>query len=133
MTDAALRQRQNASKTHGTYAVRDRGQEAMTPTQRSKRAELIEQFETREGVVMALRDQAVDTLILAQIAQSYCVSQTQAGKPLDKIALLRSLPAFWNSAGRALKNYLDTIPDDSKIYDLAEHVQRAMGDNGNDS
>ena len=133
MTKAAIEQRQQANRQHGTYAVRDRGNSAMTDGQRSRFAELQEQFFTRGGVVDAMRDHAVNSLLLAEIAQGYVIEEHKAGIPLDEIALLRNLPAFWNSAGRALKNYLDTIPDDSKIYDLAEHVQRAMGDNGNDS
>jgi len=99
----------------------------MTPTQRSHRAELIEQFETRQGVVTALRHQAVDTLILAQIAQSYCVSQHQQGKSLDKIPLLRNLPAFWNSAGRAMKNYLDTLPKDADRMDITDLLKGEDG------
>jgi hypothetical protein len=133
LTEADRRQKQQASRTHGVFAVRDRGQEAMTSAQRSRYAELQEQFLTRGGVVDAMRDQAVNSLLLAEIAQSYIVGEHKAGVPLDEIPLLRSIPAFWNSAGRALKSYLDNLPDDSKILDLAEHVSRAMDDNGNDS
>ena len=128
MTKAALRQRQNASKTHGTYAVRDRGQEAMTPTQRSRFAEIQEQLSDRAGAIEALKEQATHTFMLAQVAQSYCVEQYQAGKPLDRIPLLRNLPAFWNSAGRALKNYLDTLPKDIDPMDITDILK---GENGN--
>jgi hypothetical protein len=114
--------------THGVYAIRDHGPTAMTPAQRGQYAELIEQLATREGTIDALRDAAVNTVILAQVAQNYCVSMHQAGEPLDQIPLLKSLPAFWNSAGRALKVYLDTIPDDHQVLDLASHIIRGMKD-----
>ena len=40
---------------------------------------------------------------------SYVSTEHKAGVPLDDIPLLRALPAFWNSAGRALKVYLDDV------------------------
>ena len=58
---------------------------------------------------------------------------TKNGKPLDDIPLLRALPAFWNSANRALKTYLDVLPDDSEVLDLAEHISQAIGGGEDDS
>jgi len=127
-SEAEIKQRVEAGKArrvHGTYAVRDRGEEAMTPTQRGKFAELQEQLDTRHGAVGALKDAAVNTIMLANIAQSYCVEQHREGKSLDKIALLRSLPAFWNCAGRAIKAYIEAMPkDDDDVIDLEELRQR---------
>jgi hypothetical protein len=95
----------------------------MTPTQRSRRAELVDLLDTRAGVVSAMKDQAIDMLLMCNVAQSYCVTEHQ----------VTALPRFWNAAGRALKQYLDAMPDDSEVLDLAEHVKLAMGDNGDDS
>jgi hypothetical protein len=101
----------NAVK-HGVYRVRDHGPGALEPEQRGKYAELQDQLITRQGSIDVLREQATQTMLLAQIAQSYVVSEYKAGKSLDDIALLRSLPGFWNSANRALKTYLDVLPKD---------------------
>jgi hypothetical protein len=131
-TEAEIEQRRKAARKHGVDAIRRRGQAAMTPGQRGHYTELQEQLSTREGAVDALRDAAVNTIMLAQVAQSYCVEQHQGGKPLDQIPLLRSLPAFWNSAGRALKVYLETLPDDKEVLDLAEHIKQAMGGDGDE-
>jgi hypothetical protein len=95
---------------HGVYSIRDHGDRVMTPAQRSVKAELLEQLDTREGAIAALKDQAIETFILAGVAQAYVVQQHEAGVPLDDIPLLRALPAFWNSANRALKSYIDVIP-----------------------
>jgi len=136
MSEAELEQRSDAgqrSRIHGTYAIRDRGQEAMTPVQRSKYAELQEQLLTRQGTEDAMRDAAVNTLMLAGVAQSFCIEQHQKGIPLDRIELLSKLPMFWNSANRALKTYLDTLPKERDILDLATVVTQAMNegeDNG---
>jgi hypothetical protein len=123
---AEVEQRQKAARKHGVYAVMGRGVDALEPHQRGIYAELQEQLSTRQGTVEALKDAAINTIVLAQIAQSYCIDQFQQGKSLDKIALLGKLPAFWNSAGRAIRAYLDTIPDEKDILDLSESIQRAM-------
>ena len=126
MSQEELQQRMEASKTYGVYAIRDRGEDAMTPVQKSKHAELQEQLGTRAGVIEALQDQAVNTIMLAQVAQSYCIERHRIGVPLDSISLLRALRAFWNSAGRALKNYLDTLPDEKDILDIGETIAKAV-------
>jgi hypothetical protein len=121
-----LEQRQKAARKHGVYAVMGRGVDALEPHQRGIYAELADQLSTRQGAVEALRDAAIHTVLLAQIAQSYCIEQFQQGKSLDKIALLGKLPAFWNSANRAIRAYYDVLPDEKDILDLSESIQRAM-------
>ena len=133
MSQIELQQRRKASRTHGIYALRDRGEEAMTPSQRGAYAELQAQLSTRAGTIEALRDAAANTIMLAQVAQSYCVKQHQAGVPLGDIPLLRALPAFWNSAGRAIKSYLDTLPDEQEVLDLGEMIAQAVKDHEQNS
>jgi hypothetical protein len=72
------------------------------------------------------REQAIQTMLLAQIAQSYCVTQYKQGASLDNIALLRVLPAFWNSANRCLKAYLDVLPSEENVLDLGEAITKAV-------
>lgn len=116
-------------RVHGVYSFRDHGPSALEPEKRSKYAELQEQLSTKPGVIEALREQATQTMMLALIAQSYVIEQKQAGQVLDEIDLLRALPAFWNSANRALKTYLDVIPDDG-TPESAEliHIQEVLAE-----
>jgi hypothetical protein len=129
MSEDAIKQRVEAGKmrrVHGVYAIRDRGEDAMTSEQLSLRAELDEQLSTREGAVEALKDAAISTLILAKVAQNYCVEQHQGGKKLDSIPLLQKLPAFWNSASRTLQAYLSTLEKGKEGIITAQQVIEAI-------
>ena len=101
-----------AARKHGAYAIEERGEAAMDRPQRSRYVELQEQLQDREGVVAALVDQAAKLLVMVEAAQSYVAGQAKAGYPLGDIPLLRSLPAFWNSANRALLAVLANLPSD---------------------
>ncbi len=128
ITAKGVAQRQEAAKSHGVYAFERRGEAALSTDQRGKYAELQDQLSTRQGAIDALREQATQSMLLALIAQSYVVTQHEAGKSLDEIVLLRSLPAFWNSANRALKTYLDVLPKDNKRQSLSEVITQAVND-----
>jgi hypothetical protein len=126
LSDSERKQREEAPLKHGVYRLRDHGPSALDPEQRGKYAELQDQLSTRQGAIEALKEQATQAMLLAEIAQSYCVTQYKAGKCLDDIALLRALPAFWNSANRALKTYLDVLPKDDNRLDLGEAITKAV-------
>ena len=128
ITASGIAQRANANLKHGVYRLRDSGPGSLDAEKRGKYVELQDQLSSRQGVIETLREQACQTMLLAEIAQSYIVEQKQAGKSLDDIALLRSLPAFWNSANRALKTYFDVLPDDEKRLDLGEAITKAVFD-----
>lgn len=127
LTKAELQQRQQAARKHGVYAVQARGTDAMTTPQRSRAVELREQLAARDGVVDALRDAAVNTVSIAEIAQSYCIQQHEQGRKLESIPIFRSLPGYWNSAGRALKALLDAMPKDAQAIDVTDLLR---GDGG---
>jgi len=111
---------------HGVYATK-----TMTPERRSMRAELAEQLDTRAGVIDALKGAAIDTYTLAQVAQAYVIQKQAEGAELDNIALLGRLPAFWNSAGRALKALLDAMPKDAEnVLDITDLLKG--GNHGED-
>jgi hypothetical protein len=114
------------SLKHSVYRLRDQGPDSLSSEQRGKYAELTEQLSTRLGAINALREQAIQTMLLAEIAQSYCVSEYKTGKVLDDIQLLRSLPAFWNSANRALKTYLDVLPKEENRLTLGEAIAKEV-------
>jgi len=130
-TKAEIKQRKEAALKHGVFAFRDHGPSALTKEQRGTYAALQDQLSTRQGAIEVLKEQATQAMLLAEIAQSYCVQQHEAGKSLDEIALLRSLPAFWNSANRALKTYLDVLPKEENRLTLGETITKAVKEHEN--
>jgi hypothetical protein len=98
----------------------------MEPHQLDQAAVLRDQLNTREGTVQALKDTAINTLMIAQVAQAYCVQKHQEGQALDTIPLLGRLPMFWNSAGRALQAYLATLDKGKTGIITAEDVIEAI-------
>lgn len=101
---------------HGIYSTKE-----ISPERRTLRAELSEQLDTRSGVIQALKDQVINTVTLANVAQSYVIKRQAEGVGLDDIPLLSKLPAFWNSANRATLAYLAALPKESDdIIDLDE-------------
>ena len=110
LTDKAHKQRQEASKKHGVYSVRDRGQEAMTTPQRSRLQEIKEQLETRQGVKDMMQERTSHAVLLVELASAYVAGLHRAGVPLDEIPLLKALPAFMNTAHRQIRDLLDVMP-----------------------
>ena len=132
ITAKGIAQRQDAPLKHGVYRVRDNGPSALTTEQQGEYASLSIQLSTRQGAIDALKEQATQAMLLAQIAQSYVVTQHEAGKSLDDIALLRALPAFWNSANRALKTYLDVLPKENRRMDITDILKGGADDSKED-
>lgn len=119
LTDKELEQRKQAARTHGVYAVQAHGEKALEGADRSYLVELREKVQNREGVMDLAREQAAKAVLLAELLTSYVIEEHKAGVPLEEINALRALPAFYNSAQRALKNLLDETPkgtpDDSEL------------------
>ena len=116
-----LAQRRKAPRKHGAYSIMERGPDGMDAEQRSLFIELQEQLSEHGGVVVALREQTAQALVIAQVAADYVSKQAQTGVPLDEIKLLRALPAFWNSAARMMGQLLAVLPaekDDAGVLDL---------------
>jgi hypothetical protein len=109
MSEAEITQRQEASLKHGAIAFKERGEAALKPEQRGAYAILHDQLSSGEGTVEALKEQAAQTMMLAQIAQAYVIQEYKKGKTLDSIPLLNRLPLFWNSANRCMRNYYDVL------------------------
>jgi hypothetical protein len=125
-TEEEIRQRQQAARKSGAYAIRDRGEDAMSPPQRSKRIEMLEQLGDRAGVLNAMIDKAADQLVMCAAAEAWVARQATSGVPLGDIALLRALPAFWNSCNRALAAIYVALPDDDKTLDIGEMIKKAV-------
>lgn len=129
-TDKDLKQKQQAARTHGVYAFRDRGEAALTEAGKSYLQELREKVTNRDGVLELLRENAVKSFMMAEILTSYVKEETDAGIPLEEIHSIRSLPAFYNTAQRALRDLLQNMPAEPRDNIEMDHIQRII-DNDN--
>jgi hypothetical protein len=91
-----------AAKKHGAYAIHERGKAAMTGEQLSAHAVIMQQLADRQGAIDALREHTANTLLITKIVEGYISSKTKAGCPLENIPILKILPAFMNTATRAV-------------------------------
>jgi hypothetical protein len=54
-----------------------------------------------------MKEQTVKAVMMVELLTAYAVESQRAGVPLDDIKTFNRLPAFFNSAHRALKILLD--------------------------
>ena len=112
VSEKVKEQRAQASRKHGAYSKK------MTPEKAARLALLEDELSTRPGVVAIQNEQTARAVQVLNVAMSYALQQHQAGKPLDKIPVFKMLPAFMNSAQRALKQLHEMLPDDQDILDV---------------
>jgi len=117
LSDKNLRQRQMAARSHGVFALRDRGEAALDEAGRGRFAELVEQVGTRSGVEELLKEHAAREILMFEIAMSYIASKKDEGVDLGNIAIYTRLPAFMNSVSRTLKDLITLLPDDKDVLD----------------
>jgi len=111
MSQEELQQRQEASRKHGVYS------KTMTPDKARTIAILQDQMSTRPGVLAVQNEQTAKAVQIADAAMAYVIKNYQSGTPLDRIPLVKALPAFMNTAQRALRQLHDMLPDDRDILD----------------
>ena len=107
ISEKGLEQRQQAAKTHGAHAFEARGVDALTDEQRPLYTDIHEQVQTRDGVLELMKEQTVKAVMIVELITAHAVESHRAGVPLGDIPALAKLPAFFNSAQRALKILLD--------------------------
>lgn len=110
------------SRTHGARAIQSRGEAAMTPEQRQTFQEIKASLEAPQGIVAALRERVAMGLVVVGVIERYAEEQNIAGKTPDDIPILKAWPAFQNSVIRALKQLMDTMPEDRDRASYAELV-----------
>ena len=130
-TEAEIEQRQQAARKHGAYAFRERGESALNPPQRSRLQELKDQVREREGVLDLLQERAASAVMMVELITSYVAEEHEAGKPLSRIKTLRCLPAFMNTAQRALKDLIGLMPEGDDTLDAVKVLEDLKG-NGKD-
>lgn len=132
MTEDAIRERQEASKVHGAYSYEKRGEAALDKPKRGRLGELKEQVQDRPGILDLIQENAIKAVMMVEIVTSYIANQKMAGVPLEEIGVLRTLPAFMNSAQRALRDLIQLMPDNKDAIDAAsilEEVKRRKDEN----
>ena len=125
MSQEELQQRQQAARKHGVYS------KTMTPEKARTMANLQDQMSTRPGVLAVQNEQTAKAVQIADAAMAYVIKNYQSGVPLDRIPLVKALPAFMNTAQRALRQLHDMLPDDRDILD-ATSVLDAVKDGHKD-
>ena len=131
MSQEELHQRQDAPRKHGAYAFRARGEEALDKPQRSRLQELKDQVQVREGVLELMQERAANAVMICELITSQIAKELKQGVQLTEIPTMRSLPAFMNTAQRALKDLVSVMPDDRDTLD-ALNVLEAVKDGHKD-
>jgi len=130
MSEAELEQRQEARRSHGAYAFQGRGEQALEPSKRSRFVELQEQITDKGGVIGLMQDRAIKAVMVCELIESYIGEEVEKGAKAPDIPALKSLPAFWNSAQRALSSLLSVMDDTDKPLDITDLMKG--GENGSD-
>lgn len=110
-------------RSHGIYAIKARGEAAMTPDQRQTLRDIQESLETPEGVQQALLERVAMSTMIMSVLEDYIKSQVDEGMPLDAITILRSWPAFQNSTVRSLMHLKSMLPKPQHDA-LADEVEK---------
>ena len=121
LKEKARKQRQAAPLKHGAFSKK------MTPEKAAQLAELEDQLSTRPGLVEVQRDQTAKSIQIANAIMGYVVQKHKNGTPLEMINTLNRLPAYMNTAQRALKQLYDMLPDSADVLDaeaILEDLQR---------
>ena len=109
-SEAQIEQRQQAARTHGMYALRDRGEDAMTPNQRSRLQELKELFSSEPGRVEYRRELAAFCALLVEVGMGNIREGVESGLNVWEMSPTKNIAVFMNSLIRLLDNW----PKESK-------------------
>ena len=123
MTEDAIKQRQEAPLKHGAHALDHRGETALDTSGRSRLEELKDTVQYRDGVLDLMKERAANAVMMVEMMTAYAAKRHRDGVPLDRIPVLKSLPAYMNSAQRALKDLLQYMPDDKDVLDAVEVLE----------
>ena len=123
MSQEELQQRQQAARKHGAYAFQARGEVALDQPQRSRLQELKDQVQNRDGVLELMQERAANSVMVTELVMSHVAREVKQGKPLAQITILRALPAFMNTAQRALKDLIREMPEGEGVSDVDTVLQ----------
>lgn len=130
----AQRKGGQAGRKHSVYALRDRGEAAMTPDQVQTLRAIEQQLTTPEGIQEALLQRVAMATAIMGTLEAYIGSQVEAGVPLDSITILRSWPSFQNSCVRALMHLRSMMPKQQadSYAEALERINRVIDEHEKD-
>jgi hypothetical protein len=129
LTDAEIEQRRQAgskSRVHGAYSFRDNGETTLEPEKRSRMVEIADLTRERPGLVELMQERVIKSVMICEILEAHIQEEAARGKALTEIPALRQLPAFWNSAQRALSSLYSVTPDNTERLGLAATIIQAV-------
>ena len=65
-----------------------------------------------------MQDRAANAVMVTELVLSHVSKDIKMGVPLSNIGVFKSLPAFMNTAGRALKDLINEMPEDIGVADV---------------
>jgi hypothetical protein len=131
-SEAEIEQRQRAAKKHGAYALKERGENSLEPSGRTRLIELREIVQEREGIMSVLKEKAADGVLLFELVQSYVASEVKKGIPITEIPAVKYLPAYFNSMERALKDLICLMPEETSANAELQRIQKVIDDHDKD-
>ena len=78
-----------------------------------------------------MQERAATAIMMCELMTSHIAKELKQGVKLTEISTIRSLPAFMNTAQRALKDLVSVMPDDRDTLD-ALNVLEAVKDGHKD-
>ena len=122
LSEKEQEQRQQAAVKHGAFS------KIMTPEKTARLAELEEELSTRQGMIGIQRRQAAKAIGVVDDLLDHVISERRKGISPDDIPTMNKLASYFNTADRVIWHLYQMAPDEGKILDLSEHVQRAMNE-----
>jgi hypothetical protein len=114
---------------HGVYALKHRGIQGMSKVEKRHLRGLRRELMAPGGVHAALATRAALAVTMVSVLEAYIEAEVAAGTELADLPIVRSWPAFNNSAGRAL-TALAAAQDKPGDHDDTKRVLEALGQGG---
>jgi hypothetical protein len=129
VSEVGLKQRQQASRKHGEYAFRRRGDDALEPSQISALSELRELVETNPGRLELRKELTARMALICEIGFSYLREQVEDGEDIWAGGIINRLSTYVAETRRLLDSFSDDTPKGSAV----EIIAQAMTNDGKNS
>jgi hypothetical protein len=127
LTEADRAQKQQASRTHGMYALENRGEAALDPEGRTRLQELRELFESEPGRVEYRKELAAHIALMLELGFSSVRETAERGGNIWKSSPVGRMGTYLNSLIRLIDGW---PKDKGELIDVTELLRG--GKNGND-
>lgn len=117
---------------HGIYSLKHRGIQGMSKVEKRHLRTLRRELMAPGGVQAALATRAALAVTMVSVLEAYIEREVSSGTELADMPIVRSWPAFNNSAGRALQALAAAQgkpADDDKAGEILDAI-RKVGEDG---